>query len=263
MSTALISTDPRGLLDALEADQDLIRVRKDVGPRFERAAVTKHIRQTSNLPVMVVSDSWWKFGFGAAPASHGHRLMQRGQGLRRPRGFRDAVRLVRQAVGPETAVRADANMAWRSTEQAIRNLGAIEPYEPEPTARPLPPQEPDALAPIRTHVDGPIMRDESVRTPRDVMAVTRRAAAGIPCGIGSMPEFGSGPAAQIHLGVVMTDLGLDSDTCGVLCHAEDLLTEPVRIENGLADAPPGPGIGVDMDVAARRRNPPQTSNSNS
>ena len=41
----------------------------------------------------------------------------------------------------------------------------------------------------------------------------------MPCMIGSMPEFGIGTAAQIHLGVAMTNLGPDSDTCGVLYHA--------------------------------------------
>lgn len=61
--------------------------------------------------------------------------------------------------------------------------------------------------------------------------------------IGSMPEFGIGTAAQIHLGVAMTNLGPDSDTCGVLYHAEDLLTKPLRIENGFAYPPEGPGLG--------------------
>jgi L-Ala-D/L-Glu epimerase / N-acetyl-D-glutamate racemase len=68
-----------------------------------------------------------------------------------------------------------------------------------------------------------------MRTPRDAMEVIRRSdadvanvyvteaggllnasriltlceAAGIPCMIGSIPEFGIGTAAQIHLGIAM------------------------------------------------------------
>jgi len=55
--------------------------------------------------------------------------------------------------------------------------------------------------------------------------------------------------------VAMTNLGPDSDTCGVLYHAEDLLTQPLRIENGFSYPPEGPGLGVEinMDVLERWR----------
>jgi len=85
-------------------------------------------------------------------------------------------------------------------------------------------------------------------------------AAGIPCMIGSMPEFGIGTAAQIHLGVAMTNLGPDSDACGVLYHAEDLLAKPLKIENGFSYPPEGPGLGVEIDMEVlerwRRNGPP-------
>jgi len=74
-------------------------------------------------------------------------------------------------------------------------------------------------------------------------------AANMPCMIGSMPEFGIGTAAQIHLGVAMTNLGPDSDACGVLYHQEDLLKTPLRIENGFSYPPEGPGLGVEIDMA--------------
>jgi muconate cycloisomerase len=65
--------------------------------------------------------------------------------------------------------------------------------------------------------------------------------------IGSMPEFGIGTVAQIHLGVAMTNLGPDSDACGVLYHAEDLLMEPLKIEGGFSYPPTGPGLGVTIN----------------
>jgi L-alanine-DL-glutamate epimerase-like enolase superfamily enzyme len=77
--------------------------------------------------------------------------------------------------------------------------------------------------------------------------------AGMPCMIGSMPEFGIGTAAQIHLGVAMTNLGPDSDACGVLYHEEDLLTPALRIENGFSYPPEGPGLGVTIDQAVFER----------
>ena len=52
MGRALISSDLCGLLERLDGMNQLIRVQKEVDPRFELAAVTKHIQQHSNLPVV-------------------------------------------------------------------------------------------------------------------------------------------------------------------------------------------------------------------
>jgi L-alanine-DL-glutamate epimerase-like enolase superfamily enzyme len=193
----------------------------------------------------------------------------------------ETVRSVREAIGPDVQLRVDANMAWRTPKEAIEMITAMEPYRLQLVEQPLQPRDLDGLAFIRQHVRAPIMADESVWTPQDAMEVIRRSAAdivnvyvsesgglfnasrtfsmceaaGIPCMIGSMPEFGLGTAACIHLGVAMTNLGLDSDTCGVLYHAEDLLMEPLRIEGGFAYPPTGPGLGValNMDVLNRWR----------
>ena len=184
-----------------------------------------------------------------------------------------AVRLVREAVGDRHRVRVDANMAWQTAKEAIAIVRRMEPYDPELIEQPLPARELDALAEIRRHVGVPVMADESVWHPRDAMEVIRRQAAdmvnvyvtesgglqnavktfticeqaGLPCMIGSMPEFGIGTAAQIHLGVAMTNLKLDSDTCGSLYHEEDLLKTPLLFENGHAFVPEGPGLGIELD----------------
>jgi muconate cycloisomerase len=196
-----------------------------------------------------------------------------------------AVRLVREAIGPETKLRVDGNMAWPNAKHAIRMIRAMEPWDLELFEQPLPAHDLDGMAEVRRGIGVPLMADESIRSPRSAMKVIRRGAAdianvyvteaggllnatrifgmceaaGIPCMIGSMPEFGIGTAAQIHLGVAMTNLGPDSDACGVLYHEEDLLTRPLKIENGFSYAPDGPGLGVeiDMDVLERwQRNAP-------
>jgi L-Ala-D/L-Glu epimerase / N-acetyl-D-glutamate racemase len=192
-----------------------------------------------------------------------------------------AVRLVREAIGPKVTLRVDGNMGWSTAKQAIGVIRAMEPYDLELVEQPLPAHDLEGMAEVRRAIAVPLMADESVRNPRSAMAVIRHGAAdianvyvteaggllnavrifamceaaGIPCMIGSMPEFGIGTAAQIHLGVAMTNLGPDSDTCGVLYHAEDLLTAPLRIENGFSYPPEGPGLGVeiDMDVLERWR----------
>ncbi len=212
--------------------------------------------------------------FGAERAAEGFRTVKVKVG-QEPRRDIEAVRLVRAAIGPDKRLRIDANMAWRSAKEAVPIIRAMEAYEPELIEQPLRPRELDGMAEIRAHVAVPIMADESVWGPRDAIEVIRRRAAdvvnvyvsesggllpasrtfsicelaGIPCLIGSMPEFGIGTAAQIHLGVAMTNLGFDSDTCGVLYHEADLLKAPLRLENGHAFPPEGPGLGVELDMA--------------
>jgi len=200
-----------------------------------------------------------------------------------------AVRLVREAIGPDVKLRVDGNMAWPNAKHAIHMIHAMEQWDLELVEQPLAAHDLDGMAEIRRSINVPLMADESIRNPRSAMEVIRRGAAdianvyvteaggllnamrifamceaaSIPCMIGSMPEFGIGTAAQIHLGVAMTNLGPDSDTCGVLYHEEDLLTQPLKIENGFSYPPEGAGLGVqiDMDVLERwQRNVPKSAN---
>ena len=221
--------------------------------------------------------------FASARAAEGFRTVKVkvGQGADRDVA---AVRLVREALGPGGRLRVDANMAWRTPKEAIAVIRRMQPYDLELVEQPLPARELDGMAEVRRCVDVPIMADESVWNPRDAMEVVRRGAAdivnvyvsesggllpawrtfslcelaGLPCMIGSMPEMGIGTAAQIHLGVAMTNLGPDSDTCGTVYFETDYLKTPLRIEGGKAYPPEGPGLGVDIDedrLQAMRRPP--------
>jgi L-alanine-DL-glutamate epimerase-like enolase superfamily enzyme len=216
--------------------------------------------------------------FATELVAQGYRTVKIKVGMEARRDL-EAVRQVREAVGSEVNLRVDANMAWRTPKEAIGMIRAMEPYRLQLVEQPLHPRDLDGLAFVRQHVSVPIMADESVWGPRDAMDVIRKGAAdivnvyvsesggllnasrtfamceaaGIPCMIGSMPEFGLGTAACIHLGVAMTNLGLDSDTCGVLYHAEDLLTEPLRIEAAFAYPPTGPGLGVELNMEVVER----------
>jgi muconate cycloisomerase len=190
-----------------------------------------------------------------------------------------AVKAIREAIGPDKRLRVDANMAWKSAKDAISVIRAMEPYNPEMIEQPVEAHALEMMAEIRKAVGTPILADESVWAPRDTAEVIRHGAAdvvnvyvaesggiskarrtfemcesfGLGCLIGSMPEFGIGTAAQIHLGIAMPNLGYDSDTCGVLYHEGDLLTSPLKIEGGYAYAPESPGLGVDVDMKALQR----------
>ncbi len=48
----LLSLDMRGLLAALQSEDQVLRVRRPVEPLFELAAVTRHVQEGANLPVI-------------------------------------------------------------------------------------------------------------------------------------------------------------------------------------------------------------------
>ncbi|WP_291295468.1 mandelate racemase/muconate lactonizing enzyme family protein [Elioraea sp.] len=216
--------------------------------------------------------------FAAERVRAGHRTIKVKIGNAHARDIA-AVAAVRAAIGPDVKLRVDANMALPTAKDAIRLVAAIDRYDIELFEQPLAPRALSAMAEVRRGIAPPLMADESIRTPGDAMDVIRHGAAdianvyvseaggllaaskiftlceaaGLPCMIGSMPEFGIGTAAQIHLGVAMTNLGPDSDTCGSLYHAEDLLVTPLRIEDGFAYPPEAPGLGVEIDMRVLER----------
>lgn len=199
-----------------------------------------------------------------------------GQGLEKDE---DALRAIRAAVGPQMTLRVDANMAWETPKAALASLRRMEPYDIELAEQPLAADDLEGMAFIRKRVDIPIMADESVWSPRSAMGVLQRQAADIvnvyvaeaggifraaqifamceaariPCAIGSMPETGVGTAAEVHLGVAMANLGFASDCCGSAYFDEDFLKTPLRVENGFAFPPAGPGLGVEIDEEVFQR----------
>ena len=186
-----------------------------------------------------------------------------------------AVRAIRETVGDDFTIRVDANAAWHTPKEALHTLDRIEQYGIELSEQPLAGDDLDGMAFVREHSAIPVMADESVWGPRSAMRVVQRGAADIvsvyvseagglfraaqifalceaariPCAIGSMPETGVGTAAEVHLGVAMSNLGYASDCCGSLYFDEDCLVTPLRVEDGLAYPPAGPGLGVEIDDA--------------
>ena len=186
---------------------------------------------------------------------------------------------VREAIGPEMKLRVDGNMGWPTAKQAIRMIRAMEACNLELVEQPLPAHDLDGMAEVREAIGVPLMADESIRNPRSAMEVIRRKAAdianvyvteaggllnasrifamceaaGMPCMIGSMPEFGIGTAAQIHLGVAMTESRPRQR------HVRRALPSGGSVDEAAADRgrisypPEGPGLGVEVDMNVLER----------
>jgi muconate cycloisomerase len=75
----------------------------------------------------------------------------------------DRVAAVRQAVGPEVALRADANGAW-SAAQAVEALNRLKPYNLQVIEQPVPAGDLAGMRKVRAETSLPVMADESLVT---------------------------------------------------------------------------------------------------
>ena len=75
----------------------------------------------------------------------------------------DRVATVRQAVGPEVALRADANGAW-STAQAVAQLNRLKPFNLQVIEQPVPAGDLAGMRKVRSETGLPVMADESLVT---------------------------------------------------------------------------------------------------
>lgn len=93
-------------------------------------------------------------------------------------GDLERVRAVRAAVGPGVRLRLDANQGWTPRE-AVRIIRGVEDagLDVELVEQPVAHWDLDGLAWVSDRVDVPILADESVFGPRDLVEVIRRRAA--------------------------------------------------------------------------------------
>lgn len=187
-----------------------------------------------------------------------------------------AVGAIRQAVGPGTAVRVDANMGWRTPKTAISAIKTLESYNIHSVEQPLPRGDVEDMALVRRSVNTPIMADESVWGPGDAWDLLRARAvdllnvyvaesggltnsalifrmaelANVGCVVGAMPELGIGTSASVHLAASMTNLSDPCDASGILYHSTDVVKERFVVENGCIAPFETPGLGVTLDQDA-------------
>ncbi len=130
------------------------------------------------------------------------------------------VRAVREAVGPDVALRLDANQGWDAFE-AIRVIRALEDAGTavELVEQPVPARDVLGLAHVTAHVDTPVMADESLFTLDDLVEIIRLDAADLvnvklaKCGglttalellrIAHLHDFGTivGSMMESHVGI--------------------------------------------------------------
>jgi L-alanine-DL-glutamate epimerase-like enolase superfamily enzyme len=186
----------------------------------------------------------------------------------------DTIAAIRDRVGPEIKIRIDANMNW-SVPAAVKWIRALERFDLQYVEQPVPDFDLAGMAQVRRAVATPIAADESCTTlrsalelikadacdvfvvyPSEAGGLTRAAqigalaaAAGKWCAIGSWAELGVATTANAHLVAASSAFPFASDTHYPL-QLNDVLEEPVAIEDGRIAVTGEPGLGVTLDPEA-------------
>lgn len=191
-----------------------------------------------------------------------------------PRRDVERVRLTRRAVGDAVRIKVDVNRGY-DVRTAIRVISAMEEFGIEMVEQPIAAWDLEGLAAVRRSVKTPIIVDESVSTPHDLMAVIRASAAdgvhikptvkggltggrrlaavadaagllvvpgtNVPTGVGmgAVHAF-LASARQVHRGIHGSPLD---------ALADDIVAEPIPPDTTWVEIGDGPGLGFTLDEA--------------
>lgn len=185
----------------------------------------------------------------------------------------DRVRAVREAMGPEAALRVDANDHYRPAD-AIRVIRAIERYDIEHVEQPLPRGDMLGMAEVKRAIGVPLMTDDMVATPADAMMVARLNAAdrvkvkvtkhgldgamliigmletaGIACVLGHVFEMGLAAVAEAQLAACMRNLAPPHEMGSMqpMGIRADVIKDELQSTPGRIRLPGGTGLGVALD----------------
>lgn len=188
------------------------------------------------------------------------------------------VAAVRDAIGPRTRLRLDANGGW-TPNAAIAAIARLERYDLELVEQPTPADDLVGLARVRRAAATPIAADEAVRDldsarriaalgAADLLVIKPMVVGGLragkaildlaaSAGLGALVtttvDFGIGIAGALHLAACLAP---PARHCG-LATANLLVTDlthgqpPVR--DGAMPVPTTPGLGVTVDEALARQ----------
>ena len=185
---------------------------------------------------------------------------------------RRRVAAVREALGPEIALRIDANGAW-GVEEAVRAIRALEECGLELVEQPLRPGDLEAMRRVQQAVRTPIAADEDItdlEAARRVLElgaarvlvikpmvvgglrparriVEMATAAGASVVVTTSIDAGIGTAAALHLAATLPPGSLACGLATGTLLAADIIARPLLARGGRMELPHGPGLGIELD----------------
>lgn len=211
---------------------------------------------------------WFDRGFRSAKVKVGGGI----------RADRDRLGAVREAVGGEMQLRADANAGY-GVEDAIALGKLLEPVNLQLLEQPVAADDLDGMARVRRGVGMPVMADESITDYRSLIDVIRAdcadivklkvmkqggflqcrrmletaSAAGMRVVVGHGFGLGINTVAEIMLAATSEAVLEGLECVGPLKTADDIVTEKLDLGRGRIDLPGGPGLGVQLDAERLQR----------
>jgi len=187
----------------------------------------------------------------------------------------DCVEALRQAIGEEITLRVDCNQAY-SASDAVKMIREIEQFDIELVEQPTIWWDFASLAKVAGSVDTPIMPHESLFSMADVKTLFDMGAIGVlglktyrPAGGITNAKKLLDMARVMNLPTLMHDdleMGVSLSAashiiagCGKAvtqkCELsgypewinEDVIKEPVKLDNGYIEPPKGPGLGFELN----------------
>lgn len=196
----------------------------------------------------------------------------------------DRLRAIRDAVGPDVRLRADANQGY-DPKEAIRFCRLVERDDLRVglLEQPVAAHDLEGMALVRASVETPICADEACYGPTDALRIVRAGAAdvlnvkigkagglqqamkvaaiaeaaGLRCVLGTAFGTGLEIAAKLHLATALptvvdavefTELALH----GPLVRGRWASAFSLPLADGALPVPTGPGLGVEIDLEAVR-----------
>ena len=182
-----------------------------------------------------------------------------------------SLKMLREALGPEVLLAADANMGW-DVGTAIRFTHAVAQYGIAFLEQPTKAGDVSRIAAVSAASPIPIGADESIHSNGDLLAHVRANAIrgaslksiklggvsavvnsghlsdalGLSVNLAMLMESSLATAAMVHAAcaIPQIDWGL---SLGHLWLAEDPVHQPLVCVDGMIDCPQGPGLGVTVD----------------
>ena len=179
---------------------------------------------------------------------------------------------IRKAVGDKLEVGIGTH-GQLTTYSAIRVAHAMEQYSPFWFEEPVPPENVDEMARVAAHTSIPIATGERLVTKYEFSEVMEKQAAQIlqldvgQCG-GILESKKIAAIAEAHYGMIAPHMAcgpiaavaaIQLDTCSpnfLIQEANQgtlhqrIFKEPIVFENGYLIPPTGPGLGIELDMAA-------------
>lgn len=194
----------------------------------------------------------------------------------------DPVRLwtdeIKKKCGHRIRIILDPNQRWKDVDTTLRLMEGVDHELMLGLEDPILHADVEGFKYLKQHLGVPLFRHISLpytQDIRDIIAFVKTDAVhgynfngsaynslllaeiahleGKSCWRGAEVDLGISETMGLHIAAASINCIIPSDIFGELVREDDLITQPIRFENGAAILPQGPGLGVELDYSALAR----------